>query len=82
MTRSKYVCRRSHPFLTDVSTGLWAEVAYIVNKKSASGESAATDVGDPGDDRVRIDFEQLINRSMFPSSTTATFPVISVLMLQ
>jgi len=75
ITRSWYTCRRCHPFLTDVSTGLWAEVAYIVDEKSASGESAATGVGGPDDDRVQIDFEQLINRSMLPSNTTGTFPV-------
>ncbi|KIM52461.1 hypothetical protein SCLCIDRAFT_554747 [Scleroderma citrinum Foug A] len=41
---------------------LWAEVAYIVDEKLASGESTVTDVGVPDDDRVQIDFEQLINR--------------------
>ena len=48
-------------------------MAYIVDEKLASGESTVTDVGVPDDDRVQIDFEQLINRGTLPTNMTVTF---------
>ena len=39
-----------------------------------NGESTATGVGGPDDDRVQIVFEQLLDTSMFTTNMTATFP--------